>query len=115
MKLVNVFKSATQSYGTEKRVILLHGPMGSSKSTIAQLLKKKLEKYSRSPDGALYTFDWVLDKKQADGTMGREVYPTPMNENPLLLIPEDWREKIFQPLLQEPHDNGLEQAHQAVQ
>ena len=30
MKLVNVFKSAAQGYGTEKRVILLHGPVGSS-------------------------------------------------------------------------------------
>ena len=46
MKLVNVFKSAAQGYGTEKRVILLHGPVGSSKSTIARLLKKGLEAYS---------------------------------------------------------------------
>ena len=52
MKLVNVFKSAAQGYGTEKRVILLHGPVGSSKSTIARLLKKGMEEYSRSPDGA---------------------------------------------------------------
>ena len=32
MKLVNVLKSAALSYGTEKRVILLHGPVGSAKS-----------------------------------------------------------------------------------
>ncbi len=31
MKLVNIFKSAAQRYGTERRVILLHGPVGSSK------------------------------------------------------------------------------------
>ena len=43
MRLVNVFKAAAQRYGTEKRVILLHGPVGSSKSTIARLLKKGLE------------------------------------------------------------------------
>ena len=35
MKLVNIFKSAAHRYGTERRVILLHGPVGSSKSTIA--------------------------------------------------------------------------------
>ena len=29
MKLVNVFKSAAHGYGTESRVILLHGPVGS--------------------------------------------------------------------------------------
>ena len=38
MRLVNVLKSAALGYGTEKRVILLHGPVGSSKSTIARLL-----------------------------------------------------------------------------
>ena len=59
MRLVNVFKSAAQGYGTERRVILLHGPVGSSKSTIARLLKKGIEEYSRTPEGALYTFDWM--------------------------------------------------------
>src|SRR5437762_1817046 len=95
MKLVNVFKSAAQGYGTEKRVILLHGPVGSSKSTIVRLLKKGLEEYSRTPEGALYTFAWVLEKKREDGTIHREVFNSPMNEDPLLLIPEDWREKVF--------------------
>ena len=35
MKLVHFFKSAAYGYGTEKRVLLLHGPVGSAKSTIA--------------------------------------------------------------------------------
>ena len=39
MQLVDFFKSAAQGYGTEKRILLLHGPVGSSKSTIARLLK----------------------------------------------------------------------------
>ena len=38
MALVNTFKSAALNYGAEKRVLLLHGPVGSSKSTIARLL-----------------------------------------------------------------------------
>ncbi len=53
MRLVNVLKSAALGYGTEKRVILLHGPVGSSKSTIERLLKRGLEEYIRPPDGAL--------------------------------------------------------------
>ncbi len=57
--LVNAFKSAAQGYGIEKRVLLLHGPVGSSKSTIARLLKKGLERYSTTDDGALYTLGWV--------------------------------------------------------
>ena len=39
MQLVDFFKSSAQGYGTEKRILLLHGPVGSSKSTIARLLK----------------------------------------------------------------------------
>ena len=39
VQLVDFFKSAAQGYGTEKRILLLHGPVGSSKSTIARLLK----------------------------------------------------------------------------
>ncbi|MEZ0369425.1 MAG: serine protein kinase, partial [Candidatus Sericytochromatia bacterium] len=50
MKLVQVLKAAARKYGTEKRVILLHGPVGSSKSTVARLLKKSLEQYSRTPE-----------------------------------------------------------------
>src|SRR5207248_11091144 len=106
MKLVNVFKSAAAGYGTEKRVILLHGPVGSSKSTIVRLLKKGLEEYSRTPEGALYTFSWVLEKKRDDGSVHQERFPTPMNEDPLLLIPEEWREKVFADLC--PPDSGFQ-------
>jgi serine protein kinase len=102
MKLVNVFKSAAQHYGTERRVLLLHGPVGSSKSTIARLLKKGMEEYSRTPDGAAYTFSWMLEKKQADGTTLKERTKCPMNEEPLNLIPREWRPKIF-PELAPPH------------
>jgi predicted Ser/Thr protein kinase len=40
MKLMNALKSAAFRYGTEKRVLLLHGPVGSSKSTIVRLMKR---------------------------------------------------------------------------
>ena len=51
MQLVNTFKSAALGYGTERRVILLHGPVGSAKTTIARLLKRGLEEYSRTDAG----------------------------------------------------------------
>src|SRR5450631_3748085 len=59
MRLVHVLRAAAEGYGPERRVILLHGPVGSSKSTIARLLKQGVEQYSRSPDGPLFTFEWV--------------------------------------------------------
>src|SRR5260370_39051459 len=51
MQLVNAFKSAARGYGTERRVLLLHGPVGSSKSTIARLLTRGLEDYARTDHG----------------------------------------------------------------
>src|ERR1044072_9321949 len=64
MKLVNVLRSAALGYGTEKRVILLHGPVGSAKSTICRLLKAGIERYSKTNSGCLYTFDWVDEAGQ---------------------------------------------------
>ncbi len=87
MQLVNTFKSAALGYGTERRVILLHGPVGSAKSTIARLLKRGLEEYSRTDPGALYSFAW----KNADGTWAKD----PMHGEPLQLIPEEHRGKLL--------------------
>jgi serine protein kinase len=91
MRLVNVLKAAAQGYGPEKRIILLHGPVGSSKSTIVRLLKKGLEHYSRTADGALYTHEWV--DLECIGMAGAEAdcFPCPMHEEPLRLIPPEWR------------------------
>jgi serine protein kinase len=90
MKLVNVLKSAALSLGPERRVILLHGPVGSAKSTIARLFKKGLEWYSRQPAGAMYTFSWHLP----DGS----VVPSPLNEDPLRLIPIEMRPQVLEEL-----------------
>src|SRR3989344_2913374 len=95
-KLVNVLKAAALGYGTEKRVILLHGPVGSAKSTICRRLKKGLENYSRTDQGALFTFEWVDETGKTDHLLGKDVkvFPSPMNEEPLLLIPEEMRQQI---------------------
>src|SRR3954447_12928721 len=99
MRLVHVLKAASEGYGPEKRVILLHGPVGSSKSTIARLLKKGLEHYSRTDDGALYTFKWVgLKETGLAGRDGNDLFPCPMHEEPLRLIPEEWRAKAIDEL-----------------
>ncbi len=87
MRLVNVFKSAARFYGTEKRVILLHGPVGSSKSTIARLLKRGLEKYSHTDDGVLYTYGWDIDGKYE---------PCPMHEEPFKLVPASQRDRVLE-------------------
>jgi serine protein kinase len=90
MKMVNIFKSAAQRYGTEKRILLLHGPVGSAKSTMVRLLKKGIENYSRTQDGALYTFGWRDETAE-----GERYIDCPMHEEPLHLIPEVLREDVL--------------------
>jgi serine protein kinase len=85
--LVNAFKSAARGYGIERRVLLLHGPVGSSKSTIARLLKKGLERYSDREEGALFSLGWLSEDEQD------EVHWCPMHEEPLHLIPDRFREE----------------------
>ncbi len=53
--------------GAPNRVLLMHGPNGSSKSTIAACLMSGLEDYSRSDAGALYRFHWVFPRKSFTG------------------------------------------------
>ncbi|HEY3319084.1 MAG TPA: serine protein kinase [Planctomycetota bacterium] len=90
MRLVSVIKSAAMGYGTERRVLLLHGPVGSAKSTIVRLLKKGLETYSKTDRGAIYSFSWMIPDMQGQDS----IQPCPMHEDPLKLIPPELREKV---------------------
>ncbi len=98
MRLMNVLKAASQGYGPEKRVILLHGPVGSSKSTIARLLKKGLEEYSATQKGALYTFKWTNLQQFNLAGKDQDVFESPMHEEPLRLIPPEWRASAIEKL-----------------
>jgi serine protein kinase len=96
MNLVQVFRSAAQKYGPERRVLLLHGPVGSSKSTIVRLLKRGTEEYSRTDEGALYSFGWVLaDSDPERRGVRQDVRWCPMNEDALHLIPMELRAKFL--------------------
>lgn len=96
MKLVNILKAAAQGYGAEKRVILLHGPVGSAKSTVCRMIKKGVEAYSKTEQGALYTFEWVDEAGDHEEIFGKgvRVYASPMHEEPLLLLPDEMRAKF---------------------
>ncbi len=94
MHFVNALKAGAHEYGTERRLLLLHGPVGSAKSTILTLLKRGLEKYSRTEDGALFTYAWKTD----DEPSGWKTCP--MHEEPLKLVPEGVRDEILDELNQ---------------
>ncbi len=94
-KMVNIFKSAARNYGTERRVLLLHGPVGSAKSTIVRLLKKGMESYARSNEGALYSFTWNIPKASfPKQILDVEEMACPMHEEPLHLIPDEFRKEV---------------------
>lgn len=100
--LVNVLKAGAARYGQDRRIILLHGPVGSSKSTIARLLRKGLSQFTRTESGKLYTFSWTVDPN--NGAFGeicrtfgivdpkeRQSVRCPLHEEPLRLLPSDVR------------------------
>jgi serine protein kinase len=76
-QIVDYFHSAAQRLEVRKRVLLLMGPVGGGKSTIVYLLKRGLEAYSRSEEGAIYA-----------------IKDCPMHEEPLHLIPVDLRADV---------------------
>ena len=57
--------------GRVNKMLLLHGPNGSAKTTMLEALHRALEAYSRSEEGALYRFSWVFPTKvAARGSIG---------------------------------------------
>ncbi|HXZ05578.1 MAG TPA: PrkA family serine protein kinase [Ktedonobacteraceae bacterium] len=76
-QIVEYFHSAAQRLEVRKRILLLMGPVGGGKSTIVYLIKRGLEDYSRTNEGALYS-----------------IKDCPMHEEPLHLIPNDLRADV---------------------
>lgn len=68
------FHSSARRLEVRKRILLLMGPVSGGKSTIVTMLKKGLEKFSRTERGAVYA-----------------IKGCPMHEDPLHLIPHELR------------------------
>ena len=57
--------------GRINKLIMLHGPNGSAKSSMVNALKQGMEDYSRQPQGALYRIAWVFpSEKLIKGSIG---------------------------------------------
>ena len=94
-RLVKFFKGGARGFGPEKRVLLLHGPVGSSKSTICRSLKRGLESYSKTDEGAWYTFCW---KDLPEDVYASKEDESPMHEDPIKLIPATIRQNLVKEL-----------------
>ena len=71
------FHSASRRLEVRKRILLLMGPVSGGKSTIVSMLKRGLERYTRTDAGAVYA-----------------IKNCPMHEEPLHLIPKALRGKF---------------------
>ncbi|MCG1027698.1 PrkA family serine protein kinase [Virgibacillus halodenitrificans] len=73
------FHPAAKRLDVRKRILLLMGPVSGGKSTIVTMLKRGLERYSRTDEGAVYA-----------------IKGCPMHEDPLHLIPQHLRKDFFE-------------------
>jgi len=71
------FHPAARRLDVRKRILLLMGPVSGGKSTLVAMLKRGLEKFSRTDEGAVYA-----------------IKGCPMHEEPLHLIPKELREEF---------------------
>lgn len=76
-RIVRYFDAGAQGHEVRRRILLLWGPPGGAKSTVAAMLKKGLELYSQTDEGSLYAIDGC-----------------PMHEEPLHMVPEQLRVRI---------------------
>jgi serine protein kinase len=106
--------------GAVNKLVLLHGPNGSAKSTFVRCVGRGLEDYSTLPEGALYRFAWVFPTQRSvksgigfGGGEGRSAdagetfayLPDDMvdarlgdelRDHPILLIPTEHRAKLIE-------------------
>lgn len=99
------------------RLVLLHGPNGSAKSSLIECLGHALEQYSATEEGAIYRFNWIFPtssvaKKRLGfgasvvrGTLESYAHlddadvdarlPADLRDHPLLLLPRERRQAVF--------------------
>ncbi|MFD2209730.1 PrkA family serine protein kinase [Virgibacillus halophilus] len=72
------FHPAAKRLDVRKRILLLMGPVSGGKSTIVTMLKRGLEQFTKTDEGAVYA-----------------IKGCPMHEDPLHLIPNHLREDFY--------------------
>ena len=77
-RIVRYLDGSARRLEIRKRILLLLGPPASGKSTIVELIKRALEEYTRTDEGAVYT-----------------IAGCPIQEDPLHLVPEKVRPALL--------------------
>ena len=101
-EFVNKVKSGARGLGPQKRIKLLLGPVGSGKSDFDRQVRRYYEDYTRTDEGRMYTFRWtnlcdvIPDQDPADDTV-----QSPMNQDPIVLLPQDQRDQVIEDINEE--------------
>lgn len=77
-EIISYLRAAAAGSEVGRRILLLYGPTSSGKSQLAILLKKGMEKFSRTEEGAIYCLS-----------------DSPMHEDPLVAIPHEMRDQFY--------------------
>ncbi|MFC5366342.1 PrkA family serine protein kinase [Salinirubrum litoreum] len=98
-EFVNKVKSGARGLGPEKRIKLLLGPVGSGKSHFDWMVRRYFEDYTLRDEGRMYTFRWVnLGDVIRDQDPGDDTVQSPMNQDPLVLLPQEQRDTVIEQL-----------------
>ena len=98
-EFVNKVKSGARGLGPEKRILLLLGPVGSGKSDFDSQIRAYFEDYTSRDAGRMYTFRWTnLCDVIPDQDPEDDVVRSPMNQDPLVLLPKEQREGTVEDL-----------------
>ncbi len=111
--------------GRVNKLVLLHGPNGSAKSSFVACIMAGMEAYARLPAGAVYSFNWIFpSEKLGEGRIGfggamrksaaagdsfaylpaeniDARIPCEMHDHPVFLVPQALRAKLLADLLPE--------------
>ncbi|QIO23205.1 PrkA family serine protein kinase [Haloarcula sp. JP-L23] len=101
-EFVNKVKSGARGLGPEKRIKLLLGPVGSGKSDFDRQVRRYFEDYTRRDEGRMYTFRWTnLCDVIGDQDPADDVVRSPMNQDPMVLLPQDQRDRVIEDINEE--------------
>ena len=113
--------------GRVNKMILMHGPNGSAKSSLVRALMAGMEAFARLPEGAVYSFNWIFPSERVGhtklgfGSTAAEErkrpmaagesfaylpaedidarVPCEMHDHPIFLVPQVMRQKLLAELL----------------
>ncbi|MDR9431101.1 MAG: serine protein kinase PrkA [Natronomonas sp.] len=98
-EFTNKVKSGARGLGPEKRIKLLLGPVGSGKSDFDRQIRRYFEDYTTTDAGRMYTFRWTgLCDVLPDQDPADDVVRSPMNQDPIVLLPHEGRQRVIDDL-----------------